>query len=72
MSKACVFCKSLREWKESDKLCGLSRKYKVALLLHSKKGRNVDYSVRGIGFSLNYCPECGRRIVRTMPMDAEK
>lgn len=25
-------------------------------------GRNVEYRYRGLGFKLNFCPECGRKM----------
>ena len=25
-----------------------------------KSGRNVEFRYRGLGFNLNYCPECGK------------
>lgn len=25
-------------------------------------GRTVDYRNQGLGYKLNYCPECGRKI----------
>lgn len=25
-------------------------------------GRTTDYRYRGIGYKLNYCPECGRKL----------
>ena len=45
--------------------------YTVALVIHSWKpkhrtkrqaGRTVDYRNQGLGYKLNYCPECGRKI----------
>lgn len=45
--------------------------YTVALVVRSyakgKKrtaGRTTDYRNQGIGFQLNFCPECGRRLER--------
>lgn len=31
----------------------------------SHSGRTTDFRHRGIGYKLNYCPECGRRIRNT-------
>ena len=45
--------------------------YNVALVIRSwipkyksknRAGRMVDYRNKGIGFKLNYCPECGKRL----------
>lgn len=45
--------------------------YTVALVVRSyvkgKKrtaGRTTDYKNQGIGYQLNFCPECGRRLER--------
>ena len=27
-------------------------------------GRSTDYRYRGLGYKLNYCPECGRKLKR--------
>lgn len=27
-------------------------------------GRTTDYRYRGLGYELNYCPECGRRLLK--------
>ena len=48
------------------------RDYTVALVQHHwyKKlgkrsaGRSTDYRNKGLGFKLNFCPECGKRIKR--------
>ena len=67
--KKCVFCASLEDHKEIDRSFKVDVVYKVALVRHSKKlekkgyfGRSTDYNVKGIGFKLKYCPECGRKI----------
>ena len=45
--------------------------YTVALVIHSwcpkyktkrQAGRTVDYRNQGLGYKLNYCPECGRKL----------
>lgn len=44
--------------------------YTVALVVHNwykehgkrTAGRSTDYRCRGLGYSLNYCPECGRKV----------
>ena len=46
--------------------------YKVVLVIRSwhadrpkrRAGRTVDFRNMGIGFELNYCPECGRYLRR--------
>jgi len=46
--------------------------YTVALVIRSwipkvrtkrHAGRTVDYRNQGIGYNLNFCPECGKRLV---------
>ena len=67
----CVFCKRLKFWKESHIRNDPDHEhvYKVALISHTRlpghqmyRGRSVDYNTRGIGFALNYCPECGKKL----------
>ena len=45
--------------------------YRVALLIHSwcpkyktkrQASRTTDYRNQGLGYKLNYCPECGRKL----------
>ena len=44
--------------------------YTVAMIIRTwtkskgkrKAGRTTDYRYRGIGYKLNYCPECGERL----------
>lgn len=45
--------------------------YTVALVIHSWKpkyktkrqaGRKTDYRNQGLGYKLNFCPECGRKL----------
>lgn len=49
----------------------VKHEYAVALVIHSwcpkyrtkkRAGRTVDYRNMGLGFKLNYCPECGRKL----------
>lgn len=68
----CVFCKSYKLSKDLDQEYNSQTfryAYKVALIRHSQKigereyrGRITDYNTRGIGYKLNYCPECGRKL----------
>lgn len=69
----CVFCNRYNLMKEIDEKFGtppgITHVYKVALIQHSKRegekdyrGRSTDYNTKGIGFKLNYCPECGKRL----------
>ena len=60
------------KWKSEDpelqKLGKYKREYTVAIVRrgwYQKKGkrsagRSTDYRYRGLGYKLNYCPECGR------------
>lgn len=73
----CKFCESLQEFKQIyEKLGkkekpgeGLLHEYTVALVIHSYRkghkaqaGRTTDYRRLGLGYKLNYCPECGRKL----------
>ena len=62
----CVFCKNFDEYYDLYKNKDIA--WKVALVIHTKgsggeyRGRTTDYNVRGIGYKLKYCPECGRKL----------
>ena len=73
----CKFCKNLEFYKnldrnqESDPELGRYKtEYRAALVIRSwyekrskrGAGRTTDYRYRGIGYRLNYCPECGRKL----------
>lgn len=73
----CKFCENLESYKrlngnrEPDPELGRYKsEYGAALVIRNwyekqgKKsaGRSTDYRYRGIGYKLNYCPECGRKL----------
>ena len=68
----CKFCESLEFFGETDKAWGTTDfkcEYTVAIVTHFyRKGdkahasRITDYRNKGLGYKLNYCPECGRRL----------
>jgi len=73
--KPCVFCeklqtyKSIRQFNNANFEPKLYDEYNVALVVRSwtkgnkrMAGRMTDYRYRGIGFKLNFCPECGRKV----------
>lgn len=73
--KPCAFCEALQTYKDIWMFDNehfdtkIYREYTVALVVRSwtkgnkrTAGRMTDYRYRGIGFKLNYCPECGRRL----------
>ena len=61
-------------WKSEDpevqKLGKYKHEYTVAIVKRSwyqkrgkrSAGRITDYRYRGLGYKLNYCPECGRKL----------
>ena len=62
-----------RSWSTEDELKQYGRymvDYSVAIVKRSwyrKKGkwsafRTTEYRYRGLGFALNYCPECGKKV----------
>ena len=66
--------KICRSWSTEDELkqCGRYMvDYSVAIVKRSwyrKKGkrsasRTTEYRHRGLGFALNYCPECGKKVI---------
>lgn len=73
----CKFCESLQNHKQIHEFLskrdkpgeGLLYEYSVAIVIHSylkgrkaQAGRSTDYRLRGLGYVLNYCPECGRKL----------
>ena len=72
----CKFCESLESHKKFTKFWlerekdPFKSEYTVALVIKSwvpsigKKsaGRTTDYRNQGLGYKLNFCPECGRKI----------
>lgn len=72
----CEFCKAYTTDKRYDRIAKhyngvkLKKEYTVALVsrswINSKRNfsRIVDFRNKGIGYKLNYCPECGKRLKR--------
>ena len=73
-NQICKFCERLKLYKEIreernrfDKDC-IHDEYTVALVVRSRRhrklmgGRLLSFRNKGIGFSLNYCPECGKEL----------
>lgn len=73
--KPCAFCESLQTHKNIRAFNNEHLKlkiyddYTVALVIRSytkgnkrTAGRTTDYRYHGIGYRLNFCPECGRRL----------
>lgn len=72
----CKFCDNLNFRKQlnvednqvRDKDNVFMNEYTVALVIHTwikckgkqNAGRTTDYRYRGLGYKLNFCPECGR------------
>ena len=77
----CKFCenllfekkvsRSLNSWNKSQNSPKVNHAYSVALVVHSWVGskrnasRLVNYRHRGNGYSLKFCPECGRQLRKT-------
>lgn len=72
LDQECHFCAAYNAWKNAQKSDnGLLHEIVVALVIRSwtkghknQSSRITDYRYRGCGYKLNYCPECGRRIVK--------
>ena len=69
-----------RSWSTEDELKQYGKymvDYSVAIVKRSwyrKKGkrsafRTIEYRYRGLGFALNYCPECGKKVIRSERTD---
>ena len=64
-----------RSWSTDDELKRYGKyitEYSVAIVKRSyhkklgklKSARGVQFRYRGLGYELNYCPECGRKLER--------
>lgn len=68
----CKFCETLRSWKQVKSMdSGSKQEYTVALVVRSWKppkrpkfraSRVTDFWNEGMGYKLNFCPECGRAL----------
>ena len=64
------FINACQDPKEREALGKLMDVYTVGLITHTwykklgkrKASRSTDYRNRGLGYSLNYCPECGKKL----------
>ena len=73
----CKFCDNLTErkmrenWYSDPELGRWMSEYTVALVIHQwyqKRGkqsasRTIDFRSKGLGYKLNYCPECGKSLI---------
>mgnify|MGYP006991699888 CR=1 FL=1 len=70
----CEFCRVMANNRRFDKVAkknfpDISQRYSVAIVQRTfvkgrrgSQGRTTDYRYRGIGYKLNYCPECGAKM----------
>lgn len=70
----CEFCRVMEQNKNFDRIAkqhfpDASCRYSVAIVQRTfikgrkgSQGRTTDYRCRGIGYKLNYCPECGAKM----------
>jgi len=72
----CKFCENLTNYKKIDNFFRKREKepfkyeYTVALVIKQwlpskgkrRAGRTTDYRYQGLGYKLNYCPECGKKL----------
>lgn len=66
----CKFCEDYAFRRELPHPDDMKAEYTVAIvkwLIFNKqrKGRTVAYKRNGVGFPLNYCPECGKKLSKT-------
>lgn len=64
----CRFCERFKSSLCVTKHLDFSVQYSVALVVHpivdvELKCRTVHYMKDGVGFPLNYCPECGKKLL---------
>lgn len=72
----CEFCESYKLWNEihssDDEHPKIYHEYTVALVCRSwtkakgkrRADRTTDYGHKGLGYELNFCPECGKALRR--------
>lgn len=67
----CQFCENYDFLRDIEKEYDfIKRSYSAAIVCHSwikergkrNASRTVIYRKYGVGFKLNYCPECGRKL----------
>ena len=72
----CKFCENLTGYKKIENFFNereqepFKYEYTVALVIKQwlpskgkrRAGRTTDYRNQGLGYKLNFCPECGRKI----------
>ena len=71
--KDCIFCSNLKDKKEINAINSSDEhrhSYSVAIVDRMYKkgqknwcGKITDYYSRGKGYTLNYCPECGEKLL---------
>lgn len=64
----CDFCRTLKTYMEEDLQVyvdsDITSEYSVKLFQKVKKGEKIQGEVRWHEYKLNYCPECGSKLVR--------
>jgi len=72
MASDCKFCEKLELYKDLRKETSdeFGEDYAVALVVRTwhkpqgkrAAGRTMSFRYRGLGWKLNYCPECGKKL----------
>lgn len=62
----CKFCDEFEMVREVRENSEFKYSYSVALLSHviidrKMRGRTTHFRKNGVGFKLNFCPECGKK-----------
>ena len=72
----CKFCEAMESHRKVDTIMKkhdpeVSYRYSVAIVKRifrkgskGARGSSTDYRYQGCGYSLNFCPECGRKITQ--------
>ena len=77
----CKFCEAMESNRRVDTILmqhgsDMSHRYSVAIVRRifkkgskGARGYSTDYRYRGCGYSLNFCPECGRQLTKNSVID---
>lgn len=77
----CQFCEALQTHRQIDTILkkedpDLDVRYTAAIVRRifikgrtGCRGTSTDYRNRGIGFTMKFCPECGRKLTKKSDID---
>lgn len=59
----CAFCERLARQKEARPK-GVRESYSAALVIWCRGSRVIAFKNKGVGYPLQYCPECGKELLK--------